>query len=372
MAAKRDITTLTAFRGIAALVVVIFHARSLNGWAFFGDDYTAFFDRGYLWVDFFFILSGFIMAYVYGHWFADREIMTRRYGDFLIRRLRRIYPLHFFMLVLFVIMVAGKIMTGRGEEDWAGLAATTTHNLFLVQAWHVHDFLSLNQPSWSISAEWALYLVFPLVFVVMVHQPALLAMVIVLISWVGLGALVAILPYENKLDIHFDFGVVRCGVGVVTGIALWRLFETRNRLCDLIGSDLSAWLAIATTFVMLHLRLPDILVLPVMSWLLLALALNRGSVEWVFSTRPFQFLGEISYSVYMTHWFVLLVLLPVRFSQFPEGPLNFANQCILMGGMTAVTLVMSYFTWRYVEVPFRTMPLPFGKSGRNQPYAGSR
>ena len=89
--------TLESLRGIAALIVVVYHAVWLNP-----VTQSRFFSNGALMVDFFFVLSGFVICHSYG----DRLLNLRDFGRFLWLRLGRLYPLHFALLMVFVLIEA--------------------------------------------------------------------------------------------------------------------------------------------------------------------------------------------------------------------------------------------------------------------------
>lgn len=101
---KPEIRALTGVRGVAALLVVIYH------WAmpYMPQGSVAFrlFGRGYLFVDLFFVLSGFMMALNYGHLF-ENHVRWPAIRFFFLRRFARVYPLYFVvMLALIVFQVA--------------------------------------------------------------------------------------------------------------------------------------------------------------------------------------------------------------------------------------------------------------------------
>src|SRR6202161_3995096 len=114
--------------------------------------------KGYLGVELFFVLSGFILCPVYLDQVADGGF---RYGSFLWARLARIYPLHLATLAGIGAMALAALAAGRVIDpnilSWSSLPA----NLLLVQAWGYAPQAGWNHPSWSISAEWFAYLSFP-------------------------------------------------------------------------------------------------------------------------------------------------------------------------------------------------------------------
>ena len=116
--------------------------------------------KGYLGVETFFVLSGFILSHVYLEAAGEKRF---RYGGFLWARLARVYPLHlatlFGMIALGLVGGRGAGMSGQTAACWTG--ASLPANLTLIQAWGLAPAAAFNHPSWSISAEWFAYLSFP-------------------------------------------------------------------------------------------------------------------------------------------------------------------------------------------------------------------
>ena len=139
-----------------ALLVVIFHYEMLvapevgpNQRSFIGFDAA---------VDFFFILSGFVICHAY----EGRTWDVPSYLDYVRRRLARIYPLHIATLLAFIVAAALAGFVGvplNNSEKFA--FSELPFQVFLVHAWGVSDRLTFNDVSWSISAEFFLYLLFP-------------------------------------------------------------------------------------------------------------------------------------------------------------------------------------------------------------------
>src|SRR3984885_11887402 len=99
----RYLSNLTPLRGIAALLVAVFHFEMAIG-RFVPAKQTMFFEKSYLMVDLFFVMSGFIMLHVYGASFRNRLrwVSVRK---FFVARFARTYPLHLFTLLLLVVIV---------------------------------------------------------------------------------------------------------------------------------------------------------------------------------------------------------------------------------------------------------------------------
>lgn len=148
---------LDSFRGLCALAVVVYHLRIY-------DSFTelAFFRHSYALVSFFFVLSGFVLTHVYG------SRMAFNFRHFFISRTFRLFPLHIFMLGIFIVLEFGKILAydqgiSFNHEPFSGKSAPAQilPNLFLLQSWtHWTNPLSFNFPAWSISIEYYTYMLF--------------------------------------------------------------------------------------------------------------------------------------------------------------------------------------------------------------------
>src|SRR5271163_1434443 len=168
-----EIRALSGALALPPLILVLFHycaGRTFSGAKWFDLPVG----KGYLWVEFFFILSGFILTYVYGaRW---REFwQPRAYVRFLQTRLTRLYPLHLFMLfvILFMVITMRALAAHYGyvsiyDEPYHPINTWPTFiaNLFLVQAWNIFPYLSWNGASWFVSVEFLLVLLTPLYFAI--------------------------------------------------------------------------------------------------------------------------------------------------------------------------------------------------------------
>ena len=131
----RYLSTLTPLRGIAALLVVIFHSN-LMAVPFVPPGYTSFVSGGWLWVDFFFVLSGFIISYVYGDSFKD-SLTTDSYWKYIKARFARIYPIHFVTMILcdyhnLLLQWHSSFFLGYAKSDDGNSV-----NVFGTIAWHL-------------------------------------------------------------------------------------------------------------------------------------------------------------------------------------------------------------------------------------------
>lgn len=146
----RRFRALDAWRGICALCVAVLHFPSTG---FISS--SAIIQNAGRFVDFFFVLSGFVIAYAF-----RRQLEAGAWRSFVVRRIGRLWPLHVTMLAVMVAIALAASAAGLqiyGESYWAIPA-----NLTMTQAWGYLDYLSWNGPSWSISTEMLAYLLFAL------------------------------------------------------------------------------------------------------------------------------------------------------------------------------------------------------------------
>lgn len=303
-----ELRALTGIRGLAAWWVVFYHSRLLltgivPAW---GIDVMA---RGYLAVDFFFMLSGFVIGYNYAPKFAERGLAASRL--FLWRRFARVWPLHAAILLALVVFVAVLIATGRDHSGYP-LHELPLH-ILLLQNWGFTPGISWNPPAWSISTEAAAYLLFPLLIVGAKWDKRSTGL-LVFVSVALLGALHALFSLHGYDRLGADIarlGLARCLIEFSLGTilcVLWRRWGHRRY-----AAPLAALLALAALGVGLAGSLPETAFVPLaLAAALLALAWDKGWIARMLGARVPHWLGEVSYSTYLGHYF-LLVLFKIAF-----------------------------------------------------------
>lgn len=295
-AADMRFEVLDSLRGVCALIVAIFHFRT-TGWI----ANLEFIRNGWLFVDFFFVLSGFVIAHAYGARLAGQQVSV---GRFMALRAGRIYPVH---LAILFVMVAMELLllttdlrffTERQPFEGARSLEALVSNLLMLHSFGVHDRLTWNAPSWSIAAEMWTYLVFALTFS-MLGQKARLPFLVL-----GAAALIYLVLYSpNHLNTTYQYGFLRAVFGFSLGVGIQYLFERGYRPS---GSFFEiAIVALSIVFVSLagatwfSFAGPPLFALAV--WVF---ASERGMVSGWLRARSMVLLGTISYSLYMIHAFV--------------------------------------------------------------------
>jgi peptidoglycan/LPS O-acetylase OafA/YrhL len=370
------IKALAGARGFPPLMVVMFHfseGHHYSGWR--PLDFLA--TRGYLWVEFFFVLSGFILTYAY--WPRLGELLKRPgYGAFLRARLIRLYPLHLFMLlwiVMLVVVLRGlaaqggylSIFDARYHQDISVRGFITS--LLLVQAWNTMPTLTWNGVSWFVSVEFALCLLFPALLWLAQGRPSAEPK-----AWrgfaligCGLAGLLALLfTSAHGLDITFHNGVLRGLSDFTVGVGLAVLFgrvQPRDRLPAWVHSALQVMLLVLLGYVIMHTgwshtRMDIFTVLPLMA-LVFALAFDRGVIARLLGMRLPQLLGEWSYAIYLgqTAWLLFIRFLESRVYPAPDTIVLGMRFSSLIWWLEPLELVIACVTWGALLAQFIELPV---------------
>ncbi|WP_066480354.1 MULTISPECIES: acyltransferase family protein [unclassified Sphingomonas] len=337
MTGRVDLRALTSARGIAAWLVVLYHLRlSIAG---LPPTIVAWLAKGYLAVDFFFLLSGFVIWLSWHERFHARG--WRVAGEFVQRRVARIWPLHLFMLGFAVMLAALLALTGRALPGEFVVAELPLH-VVLVHNWGFTADLGWNVPSWSISTEAAAYLLFvPLCLLVDWRRwPSWLLFGVIVLLGICLWRFFAALGHPTLGQDIAHTGLVRCLVEFVIGTlvgALWHRWHAASRHV--------LWPAIMLGFAAV-IALPEPLGVPLgFAALLLALALSAGGAGHPLEGRVLHFLGEISYATYLGHaliWIAFKLALVRDASHVPP---------VQIGLYLVLLLAGSILLYRCVELP---------------------
>jgi peptidoglycan/LPS O-acetylase OafA/YrhL len=302
-----QLDALTGLRGLAAWWVVFYHLR-LSLTDLLPSQAISALTSGHLAVDLFFLLSGFVMWLNYGARFASGGLAQA--PGFWWRRFARVWPLH--AVILTGLLPFALIVHLSGRDGEAYPVGELPLHFLLVQNWGLTSELTWNHPAWSISAEVAAYLLFPLLALLLGGPRwsvgGLLAM---------LGALAALLHavfassgHSSLGDAIPQLGVWRCLAQFAMGIVLcqlWRRWRGRP------GARHGAFAMFALLIAARGAGLTETAVMPLaFSALLLALALDKGAVASVLGGRGLRALGDISYATYLAH-VPLLVLIKLLF-----------------------------------------------------------
>jgi hypothetical protein len=364
---------LESLRGIAALAVGVYHITWLYPLRGLG-----FIRNGYLMVDFFFVLSGFVICHSYG----DKLRTGRDLVRYLWLRFGRLYPLHLAILLLFVgLALAAQTKaaaTGAGLQAFSHLRVNEiVASLALVQGLGVMKDLEYNFPSWSISTEFYTCAVFGVVAVLSDRHSAVWR-ASALISFSAFGAL--LLSGQRSLTDVYTFGFPRCIMGFFLGIVAYQTFLRLRPWLVAPGFGLlyetAPALALGAAIVLLGLKTrgpSDFGLLPAVAVLVpIVAAAPDSTVARALCTRPMAWLGKVSYSIYMVHAVVILAAEAALRHLLTSMPRLDATTGAAVGSrLVPVPLVGAVFTVLTVgaicalsHVTFTRIEQPFRKRSR--------
>ncbi len=334
------IASLTGLRGIAAVSVLLYHIPHNPA---FADYAIPLFNRAYLAVDLFFILSGFVISVGY-HDRVVGHLGRASYVDFLINRAARVWPLHFVVTAVFAARI---LLNVSGSQSIALDAPNLLSNLFMVQSWG-WGTQPIAGNSWSVSTEVAAYLLYPLIALLAFSrlawaQGVLALALLALVAGSGLGS-------SGPLDVNDSDSVLtllRCLAGFSLGILSYRCADRDwcRRLLDRPGGFAMSCGAIA-----LALMLPDadLLVVALMPALVLTCYYDGPTARAVMA-NPLSFhLGLISYSIYLWHPLVRDVAARAMGIAHRHGLTGWDG--LFIAGMLAATWLLCWASYHLVEV----------------------
>jgi peptidoglycan/LPS O-acetylase OafA/YrhL len=336
---KNTNRSLEGLRGAAALLVVLYHIGLLS-------PFTAIIRNGYLAVDLFFVLSGFVICTAYG----DRLETGRDVWRFVVRRIGRLWPLHILTAILFSVFVGTIFALGRMHPH----IPTSAEVLSIATMTQGFDFFGYpigNPVAWSTSDEFYVYFLFAAICVC-VRSQRLMAFAIMAVA----GFIVTI--YIDApvcahtgacLEVHSVFGMARCVCGFFVG-ALVALSRRRLRSLELPAAQMALAIA-ALAFVAATSEIPLIAFAAplVFAVLIASLVTDRGPVAFLLQTRFMQYLGRISYALYLAHAvFVMTFAGWLNHDKFAIG-----YQLIAVIALLMASFALAHLLHRYVEVPCR-------------------
>ncbi|MDR8876220.1 acyltransferase family protein [Burkholderia multivorans] len=339
---------LDSLRGLAALGVVCWHYTSMWHVTPLSSVFAPFYEHGLLMVDFFFVLSGFVLARAYWN-----ERRRQSVGQNFLERVARIYPLHLAMLIA-VVPIQILLQQRLGPLDYLFKYSDTYHfilNLLLLNYSSLERGFSFNAPAWSISTE----IIINAMFFAFISLGRKTAAVLMVLAWVVAAMVIAkhgLITNEGAFGINS--GIYRTIAGFFLGVGLFKALEARlndrrggSVLCDVAFTlSIAALLAFMVRWPTDHINVA-VLAAVIFPMIIATSIFGRFSRK-VLTVRPLTFIGEISYSIYLTH-FVLLLITMLSQSILDER-FEFDSPVFLITFISA-TIIVSTITNRVIEIP---------------------
>ncbi len=343
MSWARRVSSLDGLRGIAAISVMAFHfdvfflphARLSHLVPFLG--------RAYLAVDLFFLLSGFIMAHVYGRLLASN--WRTHWRHFAFARFARLYPLFMITTLAMVLLV---VVYRAPTEDVSFSGRSLALQPALLQQWY--SGLSWNYPSWSISTEAEAYFFFVFFAGLLVagRRPYFVAACCI--------AVLAMLGVRNGGSLNYFYGVcalLRTLAEFSLGVLLYRSFLSRT----VYKGKLSGFLAVGFLALSAVTR-ADYVAVCGLAFIIYYCADATHLLARSLEIRPLVTLGNWSYSVYLWHVPVSCAIM-VAFSagHHPVSELDTSHARLLLLTTAVAVVTIAALHYRYVEKPMRRLVL---------------
>ena len=357
---KPALPALTGLRTLLAINIMFFHFTPPHP-----NFLSPLLNNAYVFVGFFFLISGFVLAYNY----ADRPVLSKR--KFYVARFSRVYPVYFLVLLLSIPFLLIEWQAQSRANFFTGLLLTP----FALQSWSPHLATFWNTVAWTVPAEFFLYLLFPFLLLLIASQARRIAtpgrlVALILAVWV-----VGIMPHTAyyllnpdhlprqadrftyaywlralKYTPPFYFCTFTAGILVAR---LHAMLNLTNRARTWLS--LAALLALGLFFAFAADRVPYVLVhgcllLPVFAALLIGLA-GPGPVASVFAWRPIVKVGETTFSLYLIHFNAFLL---IHYYHLPEH-LHLARFDPWLSYI--VIIALAFAVLRFYEGPARAFVL---------------
>lgn len=345
---KQFFVVLESLRGLSALMVVLYHMKPAT---LLSESHIS--RSGYFFVDFFFVLSGFVIFYNY----QDRLIDLNSLKTFYIRRLKRLYPLHFYTLILTLVLAIFKLLLSNYivfeeapfKEDFL---RSFLPQLFLLNSTPLFYDFDWNGQNWSISAELIAYILSGgLLFALRKKKKALMLSMIIIVV---LSYSFFIFSGDYNIAKNFEFSFLRGFIGFFSGALICALYQ---RIKVLFGGktiwSLLELFSVSAIILCLYygriIRDHYYLLIAVFSLSVLLFAFQRGVISSLLKASVFTRIGLWSYSIYLNHILVLRIM-DVLFKKVLKID---SNYYIFIEIFTLVILVLySKFTYNFIEKRF--------------------
>jgi peptidoglycan/LPS O-acetylase OafA/YrhL len=279
-------------------------------------------------------------------------------------RLARILPAHYVVLAIILLFFTFKAFVSHNPAaiNEPGDMVHLFYNILNIQAWGVTNSLQWNHPAWSISAEWFAYLLFPfLAFQTAKLKNAWSNLVVIVLCFAALFCTMQVfqMPTLNFLPAYSLYRVL---FEFIIGCSLYNIYKSTGTLKLGWLSILSVLGILAGSFYYVH----DLYLFACIVCLLFSLAHGKGMIANVLSIKPAVYLGEISYSVYLVHDFLIS-----RLKGF-ENSLDFFDKglglnLLVLALYLVILAISASGLYHYVEVPARNFIKTFSSFRKTVP-----
>ncbi|RYY57693.1 MAG: acyltransferase [Chitinophagaceae bacterium] len=338
---RQHFEVLDGLRGIAAISVVVFHFMEIA----VPDYHDNFIAHAYLAVDFFFCLSGFVVAYAY-----DGRLPQLGVWNFIKLRLIRLHPLVVFMavvgLIVFLLDPFSDIWRKYSSQLGLLFGSSALMVPYPIVTERYSNLFHLNPPTWSLFWEYIANVFYALVLI-RVQKWMLWLLVILSAVWLYIESW-----RLGNLSIGwggdtFRGGIPRVAFAFMAGVLVFRLKWV-------IRSNIGFWILALLLMLMFLIPFsagPNRYIDPTIVLVLcpLLVALGAGTAAHGLVKKACQFLGEISYPLYMIHYPFVWVF----FSYVERNKPGIGEMTVVMAVATILLTALSYVVLKWVDEPMR-------------------
>lgn len=353
---------LNGLRFIAALMVILHHveqSKSIYGYANHWDNP---FVRvvGKLGVILFFVLSGFLITYLLLQEKSDTKTVSVK--SFYKRRILRIWPLYYFVLTLALVALplfrALDLPASPGHVERHVTLRAILFLLFMPNlAYAAFGGLPYVTQAWSVGVEEQFYFIWP--FLVKTVRGTLTMLLGVILAYIVMNYVILYVPGIDRIrwvasSVWADFSIDCMAIG---GLAAWLLHQQKKRALSILFNryvQLAVY-AVTITLILLGFRSPlfhyEFYAL-LFAFIILNCAANEHSILNL-ENRPLNYLGKISYGIYMYHPLAIVVALKL----LARVPLT--NSFLVCFASTCLTVLIASASYHLLERPFIRMKLRY-------------
>lgn len=343
---KNELVYLTVLRGFASIWVGIHHAYlsldslNINQLGFF----EMFIMKGWLGVDMFFILSGFILAYSYHDKFTDLNV--ENYGSFILKRIAKILPLHGTILLLYgmIVFILHRLGFSLDLEKYS--LENFFNQLLLLHGIGIIEPRGWNMPSWSVSSEMFAYLFFP-AFTYSISRKKISKQHCFLLMFGLIMAPIIMAWFMNdgkKFMLDYEFTAIRVLSEFLMGLCLFYFSKDYKKSYRYISLLFASIGLIFMTTLIQNNSFFDFVYLIFFIGIILSLAHIPSRLVRI---PIFSHLGQISYAFYLVHSLIIIGMNQViRYSIILQS-----NPALIVGVFLVTTIVTAWVLYELIEKP---------------------